>query len=108
MGRTHITDVLIGLLIIGYSIIVELVVFCLCYNMLLIIKSQFLWVLKKIIENIKIVIAVLYVIIFTLRICCWNKISIIEFTIHLIVLSIMCKLLIYKVKLQIKVSGKSK
>lgn len=94
MGRTHITDVLIGLLIIGYSIIVELVVFYLCYNMLLIIKSQFLWVLKKIIENIKIVIAVLYVIIFTLRICCWNKISIIEFTIHLIVLSIMCKLFI--------------
>ena len=94
MGRTHITDVLIGLLIIGYSIIVELVVFYLCYNMLLIIKSQFLWVLKKIIENIKIVIAALYVIIFTLRICCWNKISIIEFTLHFIVLSIMCKLFI--------------
>lgn len=94
MGRTHITDVLIGLLIIGYSIIVELVVFYLCYNMLLIIKSQFLWVLKKIIENIKIEIAALYVIIFTLRICCWNKISIIEFTLHFIVLSIMCKLFI--------------
>lgn len=97
MGRTHITDVLIGLLAVGGSVIVELI-----------IKSLLPCILKKIIENIKIVIAVLYVIIFTLRICCWNKISIIEFTLHFIVLSIMCKLLIYKVKLQIKVSGKSK
>lgn len=103
-GRTCMTDLLIGLLVIGYTVAVELVIICVCHKMLLLIKSLLPQILKKLIKNIKIVIAVIYALIFIFRMCCWNKISFIEFTIHLIVLSIVFKSLIYKGRLRRKAS----
>lgn len=103
-GRTCMTDLLIGFLVIGYTVAVELVIICVCHKMLLLIKSLLPQILKKLIKNIKIVITVIYALIFIFRMCCWNKISFIEFTIHLIVLSIVFKSLIYKGRLRRKAS----